>query len=101
MRGGRPVLALRVSGGDPRSRHAGLSHHAESLLAVAGGEVLAAWPAGCPVDPPARATVVDVSDWRESCVELPLEHMGRGPDEDPWFFAAAFAAGRLARGLLA
>ena len=30
---------------------------------------------------------------------LPLSHMGRGPDEDPWFFAAAFAAGRLARGL--
>jgi hypothetical protein len=26
--------------------------------------------------------------------------MGRGPDEDPWFFAAAFAAGRLAKSLL-
>ena len=25
--------------------------------------------------------------------------MGRGPDEDPWFFASAFAAGRLARSL--
>jgi hypothetical protein len=25
--------------------------------------------------------------------------MGRGPDDDPWFFAAAFAAGRLARRL--
>jgi hypothetical protein len=24
--------------------------------------------------------------------------MGRGPGEDPWFFAAAFAAGRLAAG---
>jgi hypothetical protein len=22
--------------------------------------------------------------------------MGRGPEDDPWFFAAAFAAGRLA-----
>jgi hypothetical protein len=30
-----------------------------------------------------------------------LSHMGRGPGEDPWFFAAAFAAGRLARSLLA
>ena len=26
----------------------------------------------------------------------PLAHMGRGPGDDPWFFAAAFAAGRLA-----
>jgi hypothetical protein len=26
--------------------------------------------------------------------------MGRGPDVEPWFFAAAFAAGRVARGLL-
>jgi hypothetical protein len=39
---------------------------------------------------------VDVADWREACAGLPLEHMGRGPDEDPWFFASAFAAGRLA-----
>jgi hypothetical protein len=29
-----------------------------------------------------------------------LAHMGRGPDEDPAFFAAAFAAGRLARELV-
>jgi Protein of unknown function (DUF3866) len=99
--GGRPVLALRVSGGDARERHAGLSHHAESLLSVTGEDVLAAWPAGCPVDAPARATVVDVADWREACGGLPLEHMGRGPEGDPWFFATAFAAGRLARGLLA
>ena len=28
---------------------------------------------------------------------LPLEHMGRGPDDDPSFFAAAYAAGKLAR----
>jgi hypothetical protein len=99
--GGRPVLALRVSGGDARARHVGLSHHAESLLAVAGEDVLAAWPAGCPFDPPARAMTVDVADWREACGGLPLDHMGRGPDDDPWFFAAAFAAGRLARRLLA
>jgi hypothetical protein len=30
-------------------------------------------------------------------VDLPLEHMGRGVRDDPVFFAAAFAAGRLAR----
>jgi hypothetical protein len=30
-------------------------------------------------------------------MDLPLSHMGRGPEEEPSFFAAAFAAGRLAR----
>ena len=99
--GGRSVLALRVSVGDSRARHAGLSHHAESVLAVVNDDVLAAWPEGCPFDAPARATPVDVADWRDACAGLPLDHMGRGPDDDPWFFAAAFAAGRLARGLLA
>ena len=38
--------------------------------------------------------------WREDCANLPLSHMGRGADDDPDFFAAAFAAGRLARSLL-
>jgi hypothetical protein len=42
--------------------------------------------------------LVDVGGWRDACAGLPLESMGRGPDDDPWFFAAAFAAGRLARG---
>ena len=93
---GRPVLALRVSERDPRARHAGLSHHAASLLAVVGANVAAAWPDGCPFERPQGTTLVDVSDWRQVCAGLPLDHMGRGPDEDPWFFAAACAAGRLA-----
>jgi hypothetical protein len=38
-------------------------------------------------------------DWREVCEGLPLSHMGRGPDDDPNFFAAAYAAGLAARGL--
>jgi uncharacterized protein DUF3866 len=97
--GGRPVLALRVSEGDRRARHAGLSHHAASLLAVAGADVAAAWPEGCPFEQPPATTVVDASDWRHACAGVPLDHMGRGPDDDPWFFAAAFAAGRLALGL--
>jgi hypothetical protein len=42
----------------------------------------------------------ELSSWREACAGLPLEHMGRGPDDEPRFFAAAFAAGRLARRLL-
>jgi hypothetical protein len=44
---------------------------------------------------------VDVDGWEGACTGLPLSHMGRGPGEEPWFFAAAFAAGRLARDLAA
>ncbi len=97
--GGRGVLALRLSEGDPRERHRGVSHHSESVLGLVSGASEVAWPAGCPLgDPPDGAVEVDVSGWDEACAGLPLSHMGRGPDDDPWFFAAAFAAGRLARG---
>ena len=101
--GGRAVPALRISEHDPRERHRGVSHHTDAVLSLSGGSYAVPWPEGCPVENPAAdgATVVDVSDWREACVGLPLSHMGRGPDDDPWFFAAAFAAGRLARGLVA
>jgi hypothetical protein len=45
--------------------------------------------------------VAEPSDgWREACAGLPLSHMGRGPDEDPDFFAAAYGAGVAARALL-
>ena len=43
---------------------------------------------------------VDVEGWREICSNLSLMHMGRHADADPWFFAAAFAAGRHARAVL-
>jgi hypothetical protein len=101
--GNDAVLALRVSEADSRGRHRGVSHHTEAVLSLWNGSVEIPWPKGCPVDHPIAdgATEVDVSDWRERCAGLPLSHMGRGPDEDPWFFASAFAAGRLARSLVA
>jgi Protein of unknown function (DUF3866) len=99
---GQPVLALRVSKRDARERHQGLSHHSEAALSLSGDSCRVAWPNGCPIAHPImeRADVVDVSDWQEACAGLPLLHMGRGPQEDPWFFASAFAAGRLAKSLL-
>jgi hypothetical protein len=96
--GGAPVIAARVSEADPRERHRGLSHHTLAALELVGGTVAVAWPDG--LEAPAGVDgleVVDVSGWREACDELPLSHMGRGAAEDPWFFAAAFAAGKLAR----
>jgi hypothetical protein len=83
--GGVPVVAARVSGADERARHRGVSHHTDAVLALVRGEPVLA-------DSPGEG-------WREACEGLPLSHMGRGPDDDPEFFAAAFAAGLAARGL--
>lgn len=99
--GGRAVLAPRVSFGDPRERHRGLSHHTRDALRLALGDVTVAWPAGLERPDGIEVEVVDAGAWRDACAGLPLDHMGRGPDDDPWFFAAAFAAGGLARSLLA
>lgn len=99
---GSPILAVRVSEGDERERHHGVSHHSRAAFELCLGSVALAWPAGLAA--PAWAEPheeVDATGWEEACEGLPLAHMGRGPAEDPWFFAAAFAAGRLARGLVA
>lgn len=99
--GGSAVLAVRVSHGDPRERHQGVSHHTRAVVGMAIGNRRVAWPAG--LDAPdwlSDREDVDVSGWRDACEGLLLEHMGRGPDDDPWFFASAFAAGKLARTLV-
>jgi hypothetical protein len=97
---GKPVLAVRYSEGDPRERHRGLSHHTRAVLAVAAGAEVG-WPEGLAVpEELERVTPVDVTGWEEACAGLPLSHMGRGPDDDPWFFAVAYAAGRVASGLM-
>jgi hypothetical protein len=82
--GGTPVLAERVSAADERARHRGVSHHTAAVLDLVLGDVLTA--------PPEAG-----AGWRGACEGLPLSHMGRGPDDDGEHFAAAFAAGRLAR----
>jgi len=84
--GGRPVLAVRTSEADPRDRHRGASHHAQTVLDLCLGEV-------------AVASDADGEGWEEACAGLPLLHMGRGPGDDPAFFRAAFAAGVVARRL--
>ena len=85
--GGRPVLAVRMSGADARERHRGVSHHSRAVLDLCLGVVHV---------PPQSAG----DGWEEACAGLPLDHMGRGPEEDPDFFQAAFAAGVAARGLV-
>lgn len=98
--GGRPVVVARVSNRDERERHRGVSHHTRAGLRLCLGEVQLAWPSDLVGGEWDRSIVpVDVDDWQRECEGLPLVHMGRGPTDDPWFFAAAFAAGRLARQL--
>jgi hypothetical protein len=93
--GGRAILAVRYSEADERQRHHGISHHTRAVFELAGKAELG-WPRGAEApEGLANLTPVDVEGWREECEGLPLSHMGRGPDEDPAFFQAAFAAGRL------
>lgn len=99
---GTPVVAVRVSDADRRERHRGVSHHTRAALALCLGDVVVAWPAG--LEAPDWLEVreeVDASGWRDACEGLTLDHMGRGPDQEPSFFAAAYAAGRVARSRVA
>ena len=97
---GLPVLAARVSDADPRERHRDVSHHTYAVLELAFGWPVVAWPRGWQrPDGIDSLTEVDSAGWHEACAGLPLSHMGRGPDEDPRFFEAAYAAGVLARTL--
>jgi hypothetical protein len=84
--GGAPVLAVRVSNADERERHLGVSHHARTVQEVCLGDLTVP-----------DAEDVDVTGWREACAGLPLSFMGRGPDQEPRFFEAAYAAGLVAR----
>jgi hypothetical protein len=96
--GGAPILAARVSAADERERHRGVSHHTRTAYELSPPATVVAWPEGR--DAPGwldRREEVDASGWRAACAELPLSHMGRGPDADPLFFEAAYAAGVVAR----
>jgi Protein of unknown function (DUF3866) len=95
--GGRTIIAPRISLADERPRHLGVSHHTLAVLRLCHGEPFVAWPAGLEgAEALGSVFSVDVDGWRVACAGVPLDHMGRGPDEDPWFFASAYAAGRLA-----
>ncbi len=85
--GGCPVLAVRTSEADARERHRGVSHHAQAVLDLAFADI-------------ATADEDGGEGWEDACAGLPLSHMGRSRDEDPAFFRAAYAAGRVARELL-
>lgn len=100
--GGRAIIVVRYSDGDPRERHRGVSHHTRSALRLVVGAREVAWPRGLDRDETLGEVIeVDVEGWSDACSGLTLTHMGRDSSDDPWYFASAFAAGRHARAQLA
>jgi hypothetical protein len=108
------VLTARMSSGDPRERHRGLSHHTRTVLDLLLKSVTLPVPQGIalfremdgigPALEAARAAgheiaeaSVDVEGYRAS--GLPTRTMGRTLDEDRLFFSAALAAGGVLGGM--
>jgi hypothetical protein len=95
-----PVVVPRISSGDPRVRHQGLSHHTGTVLRMLLAPVVVAVPEGFQVAWPAqdvqhewRQVAVDTAAYRDS--GLPATTMGRSIVEDEPFFASALAGGTL------
>ena len=97
------ILSPRLSAGDPRPRHQGLSHHTEAILELALGEIEVPLPDGledlafhiAAIDGGQRKITlrpVDTDAYGSS--GLPRISMGRDIEDDPIFFAAPLAAGR-------
>lgn len=100
---GRPVYCLRCSDADPRARHRGISHHSRTVLDAVRSEVDVALPPGVEAaDDRHRWHPIHPGDVGRLLADNGLEvtTMGRGPDEDPLYFAAAAASGHLAVRLL-
>ena len=91
------VVVPRMSSGDARPRHRGLSHHTRTVLELALGPVVVALPAGEDVELPEgatpRAVEPDVAGYGSS--GLPAHTMGRSMSEDELFFRAALAGGMV------
>lgn len=101
--GGTPVAALRMSSGDARPRHQGISHHSRTALELTRSRVLVACPAEAPFESPRHdVRVVEVPPIGALLADAGLQvtTMGRRPDQDPLFFQAAGAAGTLAASLI-
>lgn len=112
---GRPVAALRVSEGDLRERHLGVSHHS---LTAYGRVALSRAHVPVPMLPGEfgervrdqaellavrhELVAVPVAGLHEALRESPvrLSTMGRGLEEDLAYFVTSAAAGRFAASLL-
>ncbi len=105
------LLAPRMSSGDPRARHRGLSHHTTTVLRLLLGEVRVPAPIDEAAAPWTNRGDDPLAQLRGACGEqhelwpraapideytesgLPGTHMGRELADDRLFFAAALASG--------
>lgn len=98
--GATTVVVPRMSSGDPRPRHRGLSHHTRTVLGLMLRPALVALPPGeepqLPGEHEPRVGAADLDGYRAS--GLPARTMGRGPDEDELFFRASLAGGSVLAG---
>ncbi|HVX34029.1 MAG TPA: DUF3866 family protein [Solirubrobacterales bacterium] len=96
------ILSPRLSAGDPRERHRGLSHHTATVLELLLAPVTVAIPEGAAALPSqisaasvglhrVEAAPVDLEGYAAS--GLPTTTMGRALPDDPLFFEAPLAAG--------
>lgn len=113
--GGRPVACVRFSLADPRLRHQGVSHHTRTALGLA---TRARATIGVPRGPfearvredlsaaglAERHRLLAVDDPGVpsllSLAGLRVTSMGRGPRDDPGFYAVAGAAGTAATAMI-
>jgi hypothetical protein len=95
--GATTIVVPRMSSGDSRERHRGVSHHTETVLEMMLRPALVALPAGdvyvLPGAHEARAAETDLEGYRAS--GLPARTMGRGIDDDELFFRASLAGGTV------
>jgi hypothetical protein len=93
--GCKPLIVPRMSSGDPRPRHQGLSHHTQTVLELLLKPVHVALPEHQPL--PGRhqgvSAAVDLDLYRGS--GLPTTTMGREIEQDELFFRAALAGGAV------
>lgn len=94
--GGAPVIAPCLTSSVSGEGDRALSPRTRSALELCLGEVVVAWPDGLDAPAGVAVTAVDATGWREACTGLPLGREGRGPEDDPWLFAASYAAGVVA-----
>jgi uncharacterized protein DUF3866 len=99
----RPIVAVRWSDADPRERHRGISHHTMTALELTLATATIPVPRGAVRPESGDHDVVEVTvpDVPALLAQLGLrvETMGRGPEEEPGFFAYAGAAGVIAAGV--
>ncbi|HUQ64331.1 MAG TPA: DUF3866 family protein [Acidimicrobiales bacterium] len=94
---GTPVLAVRYSDVERRTRHHGVSHHTTTALSLMEHRPVVPVPIGQSVPELGSVVQIDVPE-----LDLAfIESMGRTADEDPAFFRFAAAAGAYAAQLVA